>query len=462
MRRCCSETCQGVCGRACGDTCRENSWKSPGWLVGLSLFLVCTASQFLECVYVTESQVIATNYNVSVNAINVLGMLTCFVPFLIFLPAGYVADRYGSYTNVVVGCVFLLLGVWLRTISSSKLSYHLEFFATVLIALADGFLITLFMPVTQGFFSKRLQTFVLCILQYTVYLGPLLVAIFSKVAGIENWEGFQNYAFIQAAFATVCSVICLCFFRNPEVTKTENAQFFKTYSDFFRNCHFLSLIIPATVIGGLGSTCLILIARLTPESVDPNDVVKILIISGFFGGIIGTALFGVVPDRGLYLKLLCLMAAASCFFWFGALIYNSSVFIYFATGLFGFFAPVVLPICANTGVLIVSENVNYPVEASVEGFAFLQVNLYATILIYLCNNVFSKATRETTCLCLGILFIIPYLVLMCIDIPQRHLEQVEQTIPLLPGSDDETTHNTFPKEPGIVRSVNMDEIVSPH
>eukprot|EP00494_Astrolonche_serrata_P024935 UN25195 len=72
-----------------------------------------------------------------------------------FLPAGYVADRFRPYTNICIGCTFTFIGVWLRVIATAVFSYHMEVFATFLIAFADGFLLTLFIPVSRGFFQKK-------------------------------------------------------------------------------------------------------------------------------------------------------------------------------------------------------------------------------------------------------------------------------------------------------------------
>jgi len=196
------------------------------WLVVFSLFLVATSQQFLESVYVTEAKLIAAQYQVSVSAINYLGLICTVVPFLMFVPAGFVADRFGSRTSLVIGCFFALTGVWLRTIAARYQAYNLELIATSSIAVADGFIITLFVPVSQGWFDEKYATVVLCILHFSISLGPFLVTWFSYLP-------ISDYAALQLFLTTVSSFFAFVFFQSPPPRKNKIPSFCQVYKDFF-------------------------------------------------------------------------------------------------------------------------------------------------------------------------------------------------------------------------------------
>lgn len=412
--------------------------ESPPWLVVASLFLVCSSQQFLESVYVTEAKLVATEYQVSVNAINLLGTLTVCVPFIMFLPAGYIADRFGAYHNVCIGCFFAFIGVWLRWMATGSLAYHLEFFATFLIAVSDGFFITLFIPVSRGFFDEKNETFVLCCLNFSISCGPLLVAAFSRLQ-------IHAYALLQASLTTISVTIVLLFFRSPPTDKLELPSFFQTYYDFCKNAHFLSLCFPTAILGGMASTCLILMERIVPTHTDTNIVLGFLITFSFVGSIVASVGFGFTKNRNRFKKIYCILGGITSFFFFLALSIENSVFIYICTAVFGFFGPSIIPIEIQCTVSVASDCVDYPVEASVEGFIFVIMNLFATVAITCISVQLRNCPTQIINMGLGIISLASYTLLFFVKIPQiLQSTTISETAPLLffATTIESTTRNT--------------------
>jgi len=393
-------------------------------LVVLSLFLVATSQQFLESVYVTEAKLIASQYEVSVSAINSLGLICTLIPFLMFVPAGFIADRFGSKTSLVIGCTFALTGVWLRTIATRYHAYNVELIATSLIAVADGFIITLFVPVSQGWFPEKYATLVLCILHFSISLGPFLVTWFSYLP-------INEYAGLQLFLTTVSSTFAFVFFQSPPPRKHNIPSFCKVYRDFFSNTDFMTILLPTATLGGLASTCLVLVQRIAPPNVGSNRMLFLLINASCVGGVFSSLWFGRSRNRKHFVQTLCEFAIATSSFFFLSAAFQFDKSTYLSIFLFGIFGPPLQIIAIQIAIILGSRDVDYPTDASIEGFCFLITNLVATVCITFFNGTFFTVSNSVLNIALLPLFIFCYLwIHFKVTIPEKRQRDPEAA-PLL-------------------------------
>ncbi|XP_031559501.1 solute carrier family 49 member A3-like [Actinia tenebrosa] len=373
------------------------------------LFVLCLLNFSNAMIWISFAPVAdysASYYNRSLSDINWLSIVFLLVCFLFGLGASWVLDTLGLRTGVLVGAWLNGIGAGLRIISGFSfipLSYK---FTVVMIgqsisSFAQPFVLSSPTKLAALWFGANERATANMLASLSNPLGVLVANVVApNIVSSEDKIPLMLEVFAAPAFlGVVMTTLGFCSSVPPtppsHSAASQSEPFFVGLKTVLRNKSYLVLMMAFGVGIGLFS-CLstILEQIICPFGYSDKmagNAGAVLIGCGLLGG----ALSGWYVDKSKEFELTAkvsygMSAITCCFFAMIFKLPDQASLVLVASGLFGFFAFALMPVCLELGV-----ECTYPVaEATSAGLQWIMGQASGIILIIICQVLAQSKTDQ--------------------------------------------------------------------